>query len=145
MTLVSNVCSACTLVLCLSPCLTFAQSDKLADKWEYGELHFYENAGSSDNPDHVFRSAVDWISGEGFVRGYGWQGMADKLNAPALKKDLLKITEKGTDKKELEGLHRLRLLNHLGFQGWELASYQRDERFDSHWIFKRRVPLKPEK
>jgi hypothetical protein len=137
-----NMKSFCTtlypayvLLLIALPCSAFAQEGKPAEKWEYGELRHYERAGTSANLDNVFRSAIDWISAEGFVRSYGWPAMADKLKAPELKRDLVKNAEKD----ELEAIHRLRFLNHLGDQGWELVAHQRNERGESLWIFKRRV------
>jgi hypothetical protein len=129
---------ACIFFLVAFPCLAFAQAAKPVEKWEYGELHHYERSGSSAGPDKIFESSIDWISREGFVRSYGWTAMADKLKAPELKKDVIKHADKDTEKKELEGVHRLRCLNHLGDQGWELVSHERNnDNGESLWVFKR--------
>jgi hypothetical protein len=128
--------SAWLLVLLAFPWSAFAQAGKSSEKWEYAELRHHERSGATIGPDKVFTSAIEWISGEGFVRGYGWEGMADKLKAPALKQDALKDAKK----EEIEAVLRYRVLNHLGDQGWEMISRERIEtRGITLWIFKRRV------
>ena len=125
----------CLLVLVSIPAI--AQAGKSAQKWEYGELRHHERAGTFVAPNkEVFIPAVEWISGHGFVRGYGWEGMADKLKAPALKKDAIKDAKKDV----VEAIQRVRVLNHLGAQGWEMISYERNQQTGmSLWIFKRRI------
>lgn len=109
---------ACILFLVAFPCLAFAQSGKAAEKREYAELHHHVRA----NPDKLFESAIDWISSEGFVRKYGWLAMAENLKAPELKKDVIAKPIEGDETIVRDGVHRVRCLNRLGDQGWELVS-----------------------
>jgi hypothetical protein len=137
MTIVRTTLSAaCLLVLLAFPSSAFPLADKPADKWEYAELRHHERAGTRIGPDKVFTSAIEWINGEGIIRGYGWEGMADKLKAPPLKKDALKNAKKEV----IEAVQRYRVLNHLGNQGWEMISHERTEKSGiTLWTFKRCV------
>jgi len=82
------------------------------------------------------KKQILWISAEGLVRGFGWEAMAEQLKMPALKKDALKDVKKY----DVDAIQRLRILNHLGGQGWEIISYARNEKDGSTlWLFKRRV------
>lgn len=110
-------------------------ADSPAEAWEYGELRHYERRGTSIGPDKSFAPEVNWLSGDGFVQVYGWDALADKLNAAKLKNDVPKDAKPD----EVESLARIRLLNHFGSAGWQLVSHERTDNGNSLWIFKRRV------
>ena len=58
-----------------------------------------------------------------------WEELGDKLKAPAAKKDAK------------DAAQRLRVLNHLGRQGWELVGRDKgDVAAITVWTFKRRLP-----
>ena len=123
-----------TLVMVSSP--ASGQDNPPQVQWEYAELYHHARIGGETGPNTVFMPAVDWISGDGFVRILGWEGMAEKLKAPALKPDAVAGANKVAD----GAVQRLRVLNHLGRQGWEMISHDQNEgNGNSRWIFKRRV------
>ena len=123
---------ACLWVLVL-PWLVAAQEAR-PEKWEYSELRHYDLVVDMVGPDA--KKQILWISAEGLVRGFGWEAMAEQLKMPALKKDALKDVKKY----DVDAIQRLRILNHLGGQGWEIISYARNEKDGSTlWLFKRRV------
>ena len=66
------------------------------------------------------------------IEGKDWSELADKLKAPALKKE-------GSDM-----LHKLRVFNQLGLEGWEVVSHAGADGIGTSgtgsWMLKRRVP-----
>jgi hypothetical protein len=54
--------------------------------------------------------SVRWVTGDGETEADDWAALAGKLKAPA--------AAKGAN----AAAHRVKLLNHLGSQGWELVS-----------------------
>jgi hypothetical protein len=110
---------------------------KVGQKWEYAELHFTAastrpvrggmgapggaggagGAGGVGGPGapggrvvRVAATTVRWVTGEGETEADGWEGLATKMKAPAAAKGATPVA------------HKLKLLNHLGAQGWELVS-----------------------
>jgi len=77
----------------------------------------------------VRRTAVRWVTADEEVEVTTWDALAAKVKAPAAKKNATETT------------HRLRVLNALGADGWELVSHQRGEvrSMPEVWTFKRRV------
>jgi hypothetical protein len=104
-------------------------------KWEYAELKTKRTAvppppGGAVPPgtDRVFKTTLQWSTEPEEIEGKDWKDLADKLKAPALKK------EGSTDQE------KLRLLNRLGADGWELVEHQRATTGVENWLFKRRLP-----
>jgi hypothetical protein len=97
---------------------------KVGQKWEYAELHFTAAAtriirpalggpGGVNPGGRVVRmpaTKVSWVTGEGETEADGWEGLATKMKAPAAAKGATPVA------------HKLKLLNHLGAQGWELVA-----------------------
>lgn len=119
---------SCLLVVATLLWSAAAQAGEPVEKWEYGELRNFPGTNAT-------RSSVSWLTAEGLVRGYEWEGIADKLKAPALKKD----AERDADEWFVGVAQRLRTLNYLGEQGWEMIWQERIGAGSSLWIFKRRV------
>jgi hypothetical protein len=102
------------------------------EKWEYAELHHHERLVTT-RADGSNASFVEWVTVNGLITGADWDGMAEKLNAPAVKPATLKEA-----KNESIVVHRLRVFNQIGDQSWELVTHNRDaERGDDLWTFKR--------
>jgi hypothetical protein len=80
-------------------------------------------------PLAVARIRATWITGDDEVEATSWADLATKIKAPAAKKGATAAAQK------------MKVLNHLGEQGWELVSYhQRGSISGSDvWTFKRRV------
>lgn len=72
------------------------------------------------------RTRVRWVTGDGEVEATSWEELASKLKAPEAKGTL-----------SVAG-HKVRVLNHLGNQGWELVSAGTGS--TSPWVFKRKAP-----
>jgi hypothetical protein len=129
-----------------------------ADKWEYCEIHYSSQlrvargaagawnaggrgargggrggpggAGGAGGPGGaaavvVQRVTIRWITGDDEVGATSWEDLGTKLKAPAAKKGAS------------EAVRKLKVLNFLGKQGWELVSQQ--EAASSVWTFKRKV------
>lgn len=74
---------------------------------------------------------VEWTTADQAIKSEDWDDVADKLKVPSLK-------EAGTS-----GQRKLRLLNRLVSDGWEIVEHQRPTIGGSateSWTFKRRVP-----
>jgi len=114
----------------------------LADKpprWEYAELKFSRvlapppgvvrqpGGGVPVAPQVVIR----WSTAEEEVEEKGWEELADKLKAPAPKKEGSPAT-----------VHKLRVLNRLGADGWEVFEHTGTDGTTgtATWLFKRRAP-----
>jgi hypothetical protein len=68
------------------------------------------------------------MNGDDEVEASGWEDLATKIKAPAAKKGAT------------PDAHRMKVLNHLGRQGWELVSHHKlDGNGTAVWTFKRRV------
>jgi hypothetical protein len=108
------LCSA--LLLAIAPVVAAAPAlgDK-PPKWEYAELTFRNiparlagtDADGKEIPATPASVSIRWINPTGEVEVKGWDELADKLKAPALKK--------GT-----AAYQKIQILNHLGGEGWEL-------------------------
>src|SRR5262249_39314789 len=72
------------------------------------------------------RLTVRWVTGDAEVAAASWEELATKLKAPDAKVGTTAV------------VHKLRVLNHLGSQGWELVSAGTSTAIP--WVFKRRVP-----
>ena len=103
-------------LLSLAP--TGAAAPALGDKpvrYEYAELSVLRVAagkgagqpGGNFGPNPV-RTLLRWTTGEEEVEVSEWSELADKLKAPAPKKE------------SSENVHRLRVLNKLSANGWEM-------------------------
>jgi hypothetical protein len=119
------------------------------DKWEYAELHYSlsrvgkagkmggggfgggglggPGGGGNVQPGPAAmvvatKVTVRWITADDETEAEGWDGLATKLKAPAAGKDAKAAT------------HKVKLLNHLGREGWELVSTD-----GSVWTFKRKA------
>ena len=116
-----------------------------ADKspcWEYAELHVQPAAGpprpiapalaGGGNPMPVAPAPVTvrWATGDEDVRADGWGQLAEKLKAPAPKGEATPT------------VHKLRVFNRLGADGWELAQHTGTDGMvgTATWIFRRRRP-----
>jgi hypothetical protein len=78
----------------------------------------------------VTKVAIVWTTSEEEVKAEGWENLADKLKAPAPKKE-------GS-----ETVHKLRVLDRLGSDGWEVTEHTEKQDFAATavWRFKRRLP-----
>jgi hypothetical protein len=77
---------------------------------------------------------VTWVTGDDEMKAKSWEDLATKMKLPAPKKEMS------------EAAHRMRVLNYLGRQGWELVSSQQSETSsfasaagNSVWTFKRKA------
>jgi sugar phosphate isomerase/epimerase len=72
---------------------------------------------------------IRWTTGEDEITFKSWEELAEKLKAPA-KKDAT-ITQ-----------HKMRVLNQLGAEGWEMVSHTGTDGTTglATWTFKRRLP-----
>jgi len=70
------------------------------------------------------QNAVQWVTADEEIEAADWKALADKLKAPAAKAD-------GS-----ANMHRLRVLNRLSADGWEIYEHQGTY----NWTFRRRVP-----
>ena len=134
-------------VAALAACADEGKTDRpeparKGDRWEYAELHYTPARaaraakGAWGNGPNGFggpaqpapaavavtKASVRWITNDGETEGEGWDGLAAKLKAPAAGKDAKAVA------------HKVKLLNHLGREGWELVSTD-----GSTWTFKRKV------
>jgi hypothetical protein len=75
------------------------------------------------------QTTIRWITSDEEIETTAWDAMATKVNAPPAKKGAS------------EASHRLRVLNRLGVDGWELVSHHPSELVggDEVWTFKRKV------
>ena len=110
------------------------------ERWEYGEL-MYIPAGRSVRvvapapggpaPPLVAGPRATWAAGEEEVEAGTWEELAAKLKAPEGRKA------------ESPAAPKLRVLNHLGRQGWELVAVTQPLTASattvSTFVFKRKV------
>lgn len=118
-----------------------AAAPALADKpvrWEYAELKFSTKfKAPPGGGDFIKVLSVVWTTADEEIEGRDWDDLANKLKAPASKKEGSSAQQK------------LRLMNRLGADGWEIVGYKNSEEafkgpgqlggFEI-WTFKRRVP-----
>jgi hypothetical protein len=73
---------------------------------------------------------VRWATGDEEVQAETWEQLAEKLKAPAAKKE-------GT-----ATVHKLRVFNRLGADGWEVVEHTGTDGTvgTATWLLKRRVP-----
>lgn len=109
---------------------------KGADKWEYCEIQARETAaekgGVAGAGQPLVPWTVRWITAGDMVETLGWEDMATMMKAPPpAKKDAPPLT------------HKMRVMNYLGSEGWEMVSYHKPAGAGaaavSVWIFKRKV------
>jgi len=111
-----TLCLPPTLLVILAAAATAAPAlgDKPA-KWEYAELTYRTlpgrpalvDANGKEVPATPASVSIRWISGAGEVEVKGWDELADKLKAPAIKKGSAAYL-------------KIQVLNFLGGEGWEL-------------------------
>jgi hypothetical protein len=109
-------------------------------RWEYAELHVQRSAvirplpiapgGAAANPLPAPTVTVRWATAEEEVQAESWEQLAEKLKAPAPKKE-------GTPT-----VHKLRVLNRLGADGWEVVEHTGTDGTvgTATWLLKRRLP-----
>ena len=102
------------------------------ERWEYAEL--YTTRVLRAPPAGVGGAAqatttIHWVAGGEEVEAPGWEDMAAKLNSAAATANASAAA------------HRLRVLNRLGAEGWEMVSHNKGTATTSpeSWTFKRRV------
>lgn len=114
-----------TFPLCPAVLLAVAATSNAApnlndkQKWEYAELTFRNlpgrpagtDADGKEIPAIPASVSIRWISGTGEVEVKGWDELAEKLKAPALKRGSA-------------AYQKIQILNHLGSEGWELMEQQ---------------------
>ena len=111
-----------------------------AARWEYAELHVQRAAvvirplpiapgGAAAAPAQV-NLTIRWSTLDEEITAESWEQLAEKLKAPASKK------EGGPN------VHKLRVLNRLGADGWEMAEHTGTDGTTgtANWVFKRRRP-----
>ena len=115
-----------------------ALGDKPA-KWEYAELHVQRSLnavrilpapGVAPAAPAPVNLTIRWATLDEEVTAESWEQLADKLKAPAPKKEAT------------PNAHKLRVLNRLGADGWEMAEHTGTDGLTgtANWVFKRRLP-----
>ena len=115
-----------------------ALGDK-APRWEYAELHVQRAAvvirplpaaGLPAPAPAAVNMTIRWSTQDEEIMAESWEQLAEKLKAPASKKE-------GT-----ANVHKLRVLNRLGADGWEMAEHTGTDGTagTANWVFKRRLP-----
>ena len=91
-----------------------------------GRWRVQERAAAADAGGSARRActAIHWATSKATVEADSWEGMARQLKAPAAEKDAAELT------------HKLRVLDRLGEQGWELVGHDKEVQI---WTFKRKV------
>jgi hypothetical protein len=83
-----------------------------AVRWQYAELQQRQSgavaAAADDGTRTPGKLVISWNTSSGKASADGWEEMAKKLKAP-------------TPGKDAEPNHRLRVLDRLGAEGWELV------------------------
>jgi len=108
-------------------------------RYEYAELqysHIFRAAGQpgaagAKGVPLVPQLSIKWITADEEIEGTEWDDLANKLKAPAPKKDGTSVTQ-----------HKLRVLNRLGTDGWEIVEHTGTDGTSGRaaWFFRRRVP-----
>ena len=107
--------------------------------WEYAELHVQRSLnavrilpapGAAPAAPAQANLTIRWSTLDEEVTAESWEQLAEKLKAPASKKE-------GTP-----NVHKLRVLNRLGADGWEMAEHTGTDGTTgtANWVFKRRLP-----
>jgi hypothetical protein len=78
-------------------------------------------------PVAVARVTVSWITGNDEVEATSWNDLAAKMKAPQAKKGASAAAQ------------NMKVMNHLGSQGWELVSPQQETVRSTIWTFKRKA------
>jgi hypothetical protein len=108
-------------------------------KWEYAELHVQRTVnairilpapGVAPAAPAPVNLTIRWATLDEEVTAESWEQLAEKLKAPPAKKD------------GGPNVHKLRVLNRLGADGWEMAEHTGTDGLTStaNWVFKRRLP-----
>jgi ABC-type Fe3+ transport system substrate-binding protein len=110
-------------------------------RWEYAELGFKQTvipqpAQPGANPGGFLKTTLVWSREGEEIEGKNWKELADNLKAQQLKGESSATRE------------RLRVLNRIGAEGWELVGYQpavdpgpgRGSSRTESWTFKRPLP-----
>jgi hypothetical protein len=79
-------------------------------------------------PGFAAHTTVRWTTGEEELTFKDWEELADKLKAPSAKKD------------SPPTVHKLRVLNKLSADGWEVLDRPAADAASGTWTFRRRVP-----
>src|SRR5262249_49418494 len=89
-------------------------AEKAVERWEYAELTYNpgRNAGAfaAANAPVPAVPKASWVTGEEEVDAGSWEELGGKL----------KVAE--APKSDNPAVHKVRVLNHLGRQGWEMVS-----------------------
>jgi hypothetical protein len=117
-----------------------ALGDK-APRWEYAELNVQRTGvvirplplapgGAAPAAPAAVNLTIRWSTQDDEVTAESWEQLAEKLKAPASRKE-------GTP-----NVHKLRVLNRLGADGWEMAEHTGTDGTagTANWVFKRRLP-----
>lgn len=113
-------------------------------KWEYAELIMRSTSGRAkgfapadgaqpEQPGQPTTPAMRWVTSDEEITAKNWEELAEKLKAPAPKKEATAAS------------HKLRVLNQLGADGWEMVGQPPTSTGFStttagSWMFKRRAP-----
>lgn len=103
-------------------------------RFEYGEIEYSDVTvfprGQPGQPQPgVRRVTARWTTSGTTVEGAGWADLGDKLKAPAADKDASEVAL------------RLRVLDRLGADGWEVYARTAGPSGQAgNWSLKRRVP-----
>src|SRR5262245_18516256 len=85
------------------------------EKWEYAELRVGRTtlrAPVAGQPAQAAQPMIHWVTSDEDMEVHGWEDLATKLKAPEAKMNVSSNT------------HRMRALNQLGAEGWELLARQ---------------------
>ena len=100
-------------------------------KWEYAKLAYKRTVVPDPRAKGggVGIMTLLWTTEGEEIEGDNWKDLADKLKAPALKKEGSSVQE------------QLRAMNRLGADGWELVEHEHPAvPHLENWTFKRRAP-----
>jgi hypothetical protein len=105
-------------------------ADEKPVRYEFAELRYSRYSTSAPGGPLMTKTDIRWVTAEGEVQADGWAELAGKLNAADGKKE-------GT-----AGVHKMRVLNHLSAEGWEVVErpvLEGASAGGSAWQFRRRV------
>jgi hypothetical protein len=112
-----------------------ALGDKPA-RYEYAELKYTTFRAPAVQPGGgprvgVPHVTIKWITADEEIDATEWEDLANKLKAPAAKKDGGSVTQ-----------HKLRVLNRLSADGWEIVEHTGTDGTAgiASWVLRRRVP-----
>lgn len=128
------VCALSLLIFAPNATTAPALGDK-PPKYEYAELTFPRIPGMAlrgkAGPAGPAAATIRWTTGDEEIEAEEWSGLADKLKAPAPKKE------------SPQNVYKLRVLNKLSADGWEMMDQSlRDTPSPAMmgWSFRRRLP-----